>query len=256
MPIEKRTNFFSVGNSVVKEKKERKQRIKKPKLTRVEKKVEIIKNKKLGKFTGAIGVQKVTNAERWVLILRVDQKDIKKRQKIIGLFSCADLEFIKQIGDKLSEDLKFPYNPTVTESQRVVKSKTPKDEYEVNHSMFKEYDGKYFIFLDFGTIWLEDNNEFCTKRNYEKLSNGQRIFEMYGASRFTGAFIKCRDLLTSYNEETQCKILKEVSRFGCFEDKNSVRVAMGLKPIESVLDETGNKFIYREIGSKVIGEVA
>jgi hypothetical protein len=98
MPITKQSSFFKQEDvkemKEIKIKKERTPREKKPKLSKVDKKVNIIKSK-IGKMTGALGILKITNQERYSIIIRVDQKDIKKKQRIIGLFSCPNLEFIK-----------------------------------------------------------------------------------------------------------------------------------------------------------------
>ena len=50
-----------------------------------------------------------------------------------------------------------------------------------------------------------------------------------------------------YPDDIKKKILKEISRYGNFEDSNSVRVAMGINPVEIVASDTGVGFMYKEL---------
>lgn len=213
-------------------KKDRKPRVKKVKLTKVGKKVNLIKTK-IGKLEGAIGIIQGYQG-RFVLILRVDQKGLK-RPKIIRLFSGPKVEFLQEIGSQLSTELNFPYNPNISEEKKRGK-KVKEEGANVDHSLFKEYNGQYFIFLNFGTIWL--NEEIHCLRNYDKLEGcSNRIFEMIATNKFPAAYHKCKEKLMNYSDEIKDQILKEVSHYGCFEDKNTVRVVMGLKPIELQLGD-------------------
>jgi hypothetical protein len=190
---------------------------------------------KIGKLQGTFII--LDKKPRYELCLRYEYKN---KDKFKSLFSNEKLEIIKEIADKLSEELKFPYNPEP--QTKIKKSKIKKyNNIETDFSIFKEFNGHLYIYLGFGSIFLDKNNKFHTKRNYEKI-DGFKIYELKSKL----AYDKCETLLKSYDEITKNKILKEVIRFGDFEDKNSVRITMGLKPIESICNEEG-KVEYKEI---------
>jgi hypothetical protein len=50
---------------------------------------------------------------------------------------------------------------------------------------------------------------------------------------------QCEELISSYDNLIQEKIIKETFHLGSFDDANSVRVIMGLKPKELTCDTEG-----------------
>jgi hypothetical protein len=221
-------------------KKERKPREKKPKLSKIEKKANLLANR-IGKNQSGLCI--IEKAGRFFIAQRIEVKG--KKDKFKNIFSYPTLEFTQQVASQLSENLKIPYNSTPIQKQKREK-KEREGKFEVDHSLFKEYKGHCLIFLDFGTIWLEQNNKFHCQRNYEKI-DGAKIYELYGNGKFSGSYNKCKDLLGLYSDDVKKKILKEVSRYGNFEDSNSVRVAMEMSPVEIVVSDTGVGFMYREV---------
>ncbi len=136
--------------------KENKEFIITPKKT--ERKVQLL-TEKIGKSQNALAIIQRNN--KFYLSQRIEVKG--KKDKFKSLYSNSNLEFIKSIADKLSENLKLAYNPNPIEKEKRKKS----DNLEIDTSIFKEYNEHCFIQLGFGTIWLEKNNKFHTKRNYE-----------------------------------------------------------------------------------------
>lgn len=219
-------------------------REKKIKLTAVEKKIEIIKSKKLGNLTGALGIRESNN--RYILIIRYMPRG-KKKEKIKPLFSCPDLKFIQDIGDKLSIEKKFPYNPTpVSIKAKRQKTKEEKNAYQIDTTIFKEFNGHYFVMTDFGSIFLDGNNKYHVRRNYEKI-DGIKIFEL-NAKTASSKFV---ELFKTYDDIHKERILKDVIRLGNSEDRNSVRVMMGYEPLIASVSLDGSKVINRKMSEVV-----
>jgi hypothetical protein len=223
-----------------------------PQEKRVLRKCTLIKNK-LGKLEGAINVWNKNN-ERYFLVIRYEDKK-KKKDKFKVLFSCPDLTFIQQIGDKLSEELKFAYNPKpeerTREAKKIKKEKSNLSSY-IDKSIFKEYYDAYFIKLDFGIIVLE-NGKYHTKRHYEKM-HGIKISD----AKTNMNFNKCQDLLLTLKSDMQEKLIKDVFRLGGFDDANSVRVAMNQKPKKiAASPKDPSKFVQidEDFSEKVLQEI-
>lgn len=213
---------------------------KKIKLSKAEKKANLLSSK-IGNNQGGLAILDAN--QRYYLTQRIIIKD--KKDKFRNIYSNLNLEFIQQIASHLSENLKLPYNSLPIVKQKRAK-KEKENKFDIDRSMFREYRDHCLIFLDFGTIWLGKENKFSCKRNYEKI-DGAKIFDLYGSGKFTGAYNRCKELLQSYTPQIKEKILKEAGRYGNFENKNSIRVAMGLNPIEVIIDDKDQKFIYKEI---------
>jgi hypothetical protein len=210
--------------------------VKKERRVNIDKKIIKIKDR-IGKLEGTFIILDKSPAY-YCLVLR---HEIKGKDKFKYLFTNNNLEILKIIADKLSEQLKFPYNPTPVASTRVKKEKT--SGIEVNHALFKEFNEHLYIHLSFGSIFLFKGNKFHVKRNYEKV-DGIEIYKLKSSLSYN----KCQDLLNTYSDEVKNKILKEVIRLGDFEDKNSLRIVMNMKPLEMKCID--GKVIQREIGEK------
>jgi hypothetical protein len=214
-------------------------RIKKVKLTSLQKKCEKIKTKMLGK-TGAFGI--LSKNDRYYFILRYVPRG-SKREKILNLYSCPDLKLIQEIGLALSLELEYPYNSIPKEKK--ARQKTVFAGYEIDHSIFKVYKDQPFIFLSFGSIFLKKES-FEEKRNWEKVDN-KSISELYNSSKFQAGYTKCQEILEGYSKEKMTELMKAIGHYGCLDDKNSVRLMLTQVPIETYFDEERNVVVNREL---------
>jgi hypothetical protein len=210
-----KNDILSINNSsisVLKENENKKQR--KPRVINTENRYNKIKDR-IGKLKGLLVI--IDQKKYGFQLCLKYESGSKDKYKVI--FNHTDLELIKSIGNRLSEELKFSYNSNPIE--KIKKSKKSKQE---TYDIFKEFNGRFFIYLSFGSIFLENHNKFHWKRNYELL-DGRKIYEL----KKSNAQIKCKEFLISYSEDIKQRILKEVIHLGDYEDKMAVKSIMGIK---------------------------
>ena len=200
-------------------------------------------SEKIGSNKGQLVIIDNTKG-RYILSQRIQIEG--KKDKFKSLMSHTNIESLKEIADHLSENLMIAYNSESFEKQKRSKSSKVKG-FDIDHTIFKKYGNECFIFLGFGSIFLEKTN-FRTKVNSDKI-DVWKIFELVQNKKTSIAFEECKRILQTYSTEQINKILKEIVRFGDRDNANSVRLALEMKPTITNITEKG-KVISVEVNKE------
>ena len=172
-----------------------------------------------------------------IIILKQDESyqlkiRIGKKYRYVG--KDKSLETILHYGKRLAADFQIGFDEEVKVADELkVKSFKQKAEMKLDTTMFRHLDNKPYLFLGFGSIFLNEGN-FEIKRNWEKI-DGDKIFDL-NDKKAGAAFQKCRELIKTYSDEIINKLGKEIVRLGSCEERDIMLMAIG-KPPQIVVHE-------------------
>lgn len=199
--------------------------------------------KKVGDAKGTLIIYEIVMTPTRYLLLIVNDQN----KRIKNVFSSVDLQVVQEIGQKLSEQINLPFVFELSERKHLKKEHKTKDitnsqkKYKTDNSIFKSYKDEPFISLDFGAIFLKEDN-FIVKQYSEKIHD-KKLGDLINNNRVSSGTSICSNTLKLYSEELLNNLFKTITKYGTLEDKNSVRALLNLPPIFPSYDEKLNKIV-------------